>query len=149
MHRLFYVISEHRLARDDSRRYLLNCIACVCSQLAFLIAILNKRESHLRLYLPYLKMLVQAVGISVLQLDGAFALRGGLRLLHPWNTKSRALGHAAAEAVPESRQHSSRCCCYYLYLFVSSSLFLFFSPLSLTFYASQDESTCGRDFTSR
>jgi len=50
-------------------------------------------------------MLIQTVGISVLELPGAFALRGGLRLLHPWNTDSRTFGHAAAEAVPESRQH--------------------------------------------
>lgn len=56
----------------------------------------------------YLKMLIQAVGVPILELDGALAPRGGLRLLHPWNTDSRTFGHAAAEAVPESRQHSSR-----------------------------------------
>lgn len=53
----------------------------------------------------HLKMLIQAVGVPILELPGALAPRGGLRLLHPWNTDSRALGHAAAEAVPESRQH--------------------------------------------
>lgn len=50
-------------------------------------------------------MLIQAVRVPILELSGALALRGGLRLLHPWNTDSRALGHAAAEAVPESPQH--------------------------------------------
>lgn len=78
-------------------------------------------------------MLIQAVGIPVFQLDGAFASPGGLRLLHPWNTKSRALGHAAAEAVPESRQHSSRCCRYLgLFFTLSFSLSVFFIVLSLS-----------------
>lgn len=53
----------------------------------------------------YLKMLIQAVGVPIFELPGALASRGGLRLLHPWNTDSRAFGHATAEAVPESRQH--------------------------------------------
>ena len=56
----------------------------------------------------YLKMLIQAVGVPVLELSGvsgALARRGGLRLLHPWNTNTRAFRHAAAEAVAESRQH--------------------------------------------
>lgn len=56
----------------------------------------------------HLKMLIQAVGVPVLELDDALALRGGLRLLHPWNTDSRTFGHSTAEAVSESRQHSSR-----------------------------------------
>lgn len=53
-------------------------------------------------------MLVQVVGVPVLELGGALASRGGLRLLHPWNMDSRTFGHDTAEAVPESRQHSSR-----------------------------------------
>jgi len=53
-------------------------------------------------------MLIQAVWVPILELSGvsgALARRGGLRLLHPWNTNTRAFGHAAAEAVAESRQH--------------------------------------------
>lgn len=53
----------------------------------------------------YLKMLVEAVGIPILELDGALGLPGGLRLLHPWNTDSRASRQDAAKAVSESRQH--------------------------------------------
>lgn len=53
-------------------------------------------------------MLVQVVGVPVLELGGALAPRGGLRLLHSWNTDSRTFGRDTAEAVPESRQHSSR-----------------------------------------
>jgi len=53
----------------------------------------------------YLKMLVQAVGVPIFQLDDALALRGRLRLFHPWNTDSRTFGHAAVEAVPDPRQH--------------------------------------------
>lgn len=50
-------------------------------------------------------MLIQAVGVPILELGGTLAPRGGLRLLHSWNTNARAFGHAAAEAVSESRQH--------------------------------------------
>lgn len=56
----------------------------------------------------YLKMLIQAVGVPVLEFAGALGLRRGLRLLHPWNTKGRAFRRGAAEAVSESRQHGAR-----------------------------------------
>lgn len=58
--------------------------------------------------LLYLKMLVQAVGVPVLELGGALDPRGGLWLLHSWNMDSRTFGRDTAETVPESCQHNFR-----------------------------------------
>lgn len=75
----------------------------------------NRRSRRDRRLRNYLKMLVQAVGIPILELPGALAPRGGLRLLHPWNTDSRAFGHATEKAVSDSRQHgfSHVCVCVF------------------------------------